>query len=1127
MARTWLEQLSDSLVKKIGQKNGHKLWQKYRNAFNRSYLDECDVKRALNDILLIEKLTPEKPFEIDFYVPVDAPKNILHLRLIQLNHAIPLSDVLPMLENMGLRTVSERPYKVQLAELAAYLSDFTVEYISQSAQDIEAVEGIFQDAFINIWFGRCESDGFNQLVLGAGLSWRQIIILRAYAKYMHQIGFRFSQNYIEKIVANYAGIARDLVAIFELKFNPKLKSDKKKMLLGLEKNILAALEAITNLDEDRIMRRFLQLITATLRTNYFQFTHDKPKEYLAFKMQSSAVPDLPLPRPLYEIFVYAPRFEAIHLRAEKVARGGIRWSDRREDFRTEVLGLMKAQKVKNAVIVPSGAKGGFVLKSLVPMATRDALQAEVIYCYKEFMRGLLDLTDNLVKGKVAHPQNVVCYDDDDPYLVVAADKGTATFSDTANAIAKEYGFWLGDAFASGGSAGYDHKKIGITARGAWESIRRHFRELNINIDETDITVIGVGDMSGDVFGNGMIYTPHIKLIAAFDHRNIFIDPNPHPEKSYRERLRLFELPMSSWEDYNPKLISKGGGVFKRSSKSISLSAEIKQCLAIEDNALTPNELIRAILQAPVDLFFNGGIGTYVKAIIESQADVGDKTNEFCRINGGELRCRVVGEGGNLGFTQLGRIEYALKGGLINTDFIDNSAGVDCSDHEVNIKILLSKAIIDGKLTEKKRNALLASMTEEVAQLVLRDNYSQALAMSFSAVRTTHYTGLYQTYLNDLEAQEIVDRAVEFLPDDKEILQRKAAQQGLTRPEVAVLLAYTKINTKKEILKSDLPEDSYFSKEIELEFPKILRKEYSKYMQVHSLRREIIATQLSNQIVNEMGITFIYRISVETGATIAEIIKAHAISSRIFEANKLEKFIESFGFKITVELQYELLHYVRMLLNLSTRWFLRSRYMKDDIAKTIEHFGSRIKKVQAIIPQLMVGSTKEFLDKLAKHFIESGLGKKDAHDIAVYRALYISLNIIDVATLYKFDLIQTTRVYFEVGAKFNLVWFRDQIATDSREGHWNSLARLTLRDELDALQRLLTVVILRSDKKQKDHLKLINTWRIKHCRAVRRWEKILELLHGSATVDYTMFFIALRELSDWVNTSQMIDGVCKE
>lgn len=1123
MTRPWLEQLGKLLEKEFGAKKGKILFDKYHQTFHASYIEESTPSRAVSDIKLIENLTTDKPFEIDFYLFENEPSGELHLRLIQLNDAIPLSDLLPMLENMGLRILSERPYKIQSSVLAL-ISDSTVEYINKSGQDIESVEGIFQDAFTNVCFGRSESDGFNQLVLGAGLTWQEIVILRAYAKYMHQTGFRFSQSYIEKTVSRYPVIARSLVQLFKLKFQPKQTSKEKNECITLEKNILIALDEITSLDEDRIMRLFLQMIRATLRTNYFQTTDNQPKEYLSFKMKSSEVPDLPKPHPLFEIFVYAPRFEAIHLRAEKVARGGIRWSDRLEDFRTEVLGLMKAQKVKNSVIVPSGAKGGFVLKKLPPFADRAAIQKEVIYCYKEFMRGLLDLTDNLVKEKIIHPENVVCYDEDDPYLVVAADKGTATFSDTANSIAKEYNFWLGDAFASGGSAGYDHKKMGITARGAWESVRRHFRELNIDIDKTHITTIGIGDMSGDVFGNGMIYSRNIKLIAAFDHRNIFIDPNPHPEKSYEERLRMFRLPVSSWEDYNTKLISKGGGVFKRSSKSIVLTPEIKQSLAIDANSLTPNELIRAILKAPVDLFFNGGIGTYVKSTRESQADVGDKTNEFCRINGNELRCRVVGEGGNLGFTQLGRIEYALKGGLINTDFIDNSAGVDCSDHEVNIKILLAKAISLGKLTEKKRNTLLAKMTDEVGQLVLKDNYQQALAMSFSSVRTTHYTGLYQAYLKELEALGIVDRAVEFLPDDKEILQRKAAQQGLTRPEVAVLLAYTKIYIKNEILKSDLPEDDYFSKEIVLEFPKLLRKEYEKYMKQHRLRREIIATQLSNQIVNEMGITFVYRVSVETGAAIAEIIKAHAISNRIFEANQLEKFIESLGFKITMELQYELLHYVRMLLNLSTRWFLRSRYMKEDIEKTIEHFGSRIKKVRSIIPQLMVGSTREYLDKLTDHFVTSGLSLEDAHNIAVYRALYISLNIIEVATTHQFDLLQTTKVYFEVGAKFNLVWFRDQIATDSREGHWNSLARLTLRDELDALQKLLTVAILQGKYKTTNHLELIDTWRAKHTRAIERWDKILELLHGSTSVEYTMFFIALRELADWVSTSRELEKV---
>lgn len=1124
MNNAWIEQIQAALIKQDGDKKGKALFAKYKNAFSVSYQDYCSVKVAVMDIHQIEKLSTDKPFQIDFYEPPTKTDRALHLRLFQFNNAIPLSDMLPILDNLGLRTFDERPYTIKIEKTSVYISDFTVALTEENSLDIEVTEPIFQEAFTKICLGLCENDGFNKLVLAAQLTWREIGVLRAYAKYLHQASFRFSQAYIEKILVKYSVISKDLVSLFELKNNPAKKSDN--AVSALEKKITAALDAITSLDDDKVMRRFFQLIQATLRTNYFQIENGEPKAYLSFKFKSSEIPELPLPHPLFEIFVYSPRFEAIHLRSAKVARGGIRWSDRREDFRTEVLGLMKAQKVKNSIIIPSGAKGGFVLKALPLNATREQTQAEVIACYKAFMHGLLDLTDNIKNNKVIRPKNVVCHDEEDPYLVVAADKGTSSFSDIANSISKEYQFWLGDAFASGGSEGYDHKKMGITARGAWESIKRHFRELNRDINDTKapVHVVGIGDMSGDVFGNGMIYSSNVKLLAAFDHRDIFIDPDPNPEKSYKERVRLFNLPTSSWQNYNAKLISKGGGVFKRSEKTIPLSAEIKKILDVKDNSLSPNDLIKAILKAPVDLLFNGGIGTYVKSSYESDIDVRDKTNDFCRVNGDDLRCLVVGEGGNLGFTQLGRIEYALQGGLINTDSIDNSAGVDCSDHEVNIKILLDAIVAKGNLTEKKRNQLLQEMTEEVAALVLKDNYSQALTMSFSALSATRYVSLYQAYLKELETTGVVDRAVEFLPDDKTILERKAAGKGFTRPELSILLAYSKIHIESEILKSHLPEDPYYIHTLVHAFPKKLAKPYHAEMPKHRLWREIIATQLSNQIVNEMGITFVYRAQTETGASVPEIIKAHTISSHIFDARALDKMVDSLGTNVAISLQYELLHYVRTLLNLSTRWFLRSQYLTDDIGKTVEHFSVRIRQLEAIIPSLMTGVTKEYLSELINRFVQHGFSEEIATRIAVYRALYTSLNIIEVSTRYKFDLIRTAKVYFAMGSQFNLVWFRDQISADSREGHWNTLARLTLRDELDGLQKMLTVAVMHSDKKEANVKILIKKWIEKRRRPLERWEKILHLLHSSEQIDYTMFFIALRELAGSIRAS---DACCDE
>ncbi|MDR3490522.1 MAG: NAD-glutamate dehydrogenase [Gammaproteobacteria bacterium] len=1120
MTLAWNETLKEKLIETVGAAEAERLFLKYGTAFPTHYQEDCSPYIAVKDILQMEKLTLQNAIDINFYVSEDSN---LHLRLFQFHKFIPLSDVLPMLENMDLRTFNERPYELSIKGPDIWISDFTVTYAKSSLGDIEKVKDLFQESFINTRLGFIENDGFNKLILGAQLSSREIVILRAYAKYLRQAGFIFTQPYIEKALINNTNITKKLVEFFEAKHNPT--KNKEAHAEELEAEILRSLESVRSLDEDRILRRILQLIKATLRTNYFQTqANGAPKEYLAFKFSSREIPDLPLPLPLFEIFIYSPRFEGIHLRNAKVARGGIRWSDRLEDFRTEVLGLMKAQKVKNAVIVPSGAKGGFVLKAVPANAAREALQLEGVTCYKFFLRGLLDITDNLVKGKVVRPENVKCYDEEDTYLVVAADKGTASFSDTANSISKEYNFWLGDAFASGGSVGYDHKKMGITARGAWESIKRLFRELNINIAETEFTAVGIGDMSGDVFGNGAIYSDKMKLVAAFDHRDIFIDPSPDAKLSHAERVRLFNLPTSSWQNYSAELISKGGGVFSRSSKSITLSPEIQKVLDITESALAPNELIRAILKAPVDLLFNGGIGTYVKASTESQAEVGDKTNEYCRINGGELRCRAVGEGGNLGFTQLGRIEYALqKNGLISTDFIDNSAGVDCSDHEVNIKILLNQEVAKGNITEEQRNVLLASMTQQVADLVLNDNYNQAFILSFINFYSTRIINHHIGYIKELEHTGSLDRIVEFLPDEKKLIERKTSGLGLTRPELAVLLAYTKIHLKAEILKSDIPKHSYLSQIVVTAFPEILRKKYLNEMYKHSLSSEIIATQLSNQIVNEMGILFVYDLQTETGASIEDIILAYTAASRVFGSTELQQLIISLDYKIPMAMQYEMLSHIRRLIYLSTRWFLRHKALKDTSAlpKMIEHYTECINTLGDIIPTLMGGVTKTYLESLTDNFVQAGISPQIAKRIAAARAMYTALNITEVATHNHFDLIQTAKLYFVVGEFFNLLWFRDQIAGDTREGFWDSLARVTLRDELDILQKQLTVSTMKHGYHIDKPRLAIDEWITHHPDANQRWDKMLEVLHTSTSTDYVMFFIALRELTGLIHITEKI------
>lgn len=1101
METAWQKGLERKLKQLYKEKES--ITRKPDPCLSESYLEDYSLEEALSDVACAARLSLEKPLLLYLY----QKQSQLHLRLFQLQQPMPLSDILPLLENFGLRTERDNHYKIGLdAAHCVWISDFLLHY-SHNHYNLAEVKDLFQEAFHRVLEGDCENDGFNKLVIGASLSWSEAAVLRAYAKYLQQTGFRFSPVYLEKTLAKHPLITRELIKLFVCRFSPELKADRDLMQATLEQQIHTNLEDVASLDEDRIIRRYLALIKATLRTTYFT---EAP--CLAFKLNSAAIPELPLPIPLCEIFVYSPRLEGIHLRKEKIARGGIRWSERPEDFRTEILGLMKAQVVKNTVIVPSGAKGGFVLKALPAQSDREVLQHEVVACYQLFISALLALTDNIKQGNIIRPKSVVCYDDPDPYLVVAADKGTASFSDLANHLSEKHHFWLGDAFASGGSTGYDHKKMGITARGAWESIKRHFREMDRDVMKATITMVGIGDMSGDVFGNGALYTKGIKLLAAFDHRHIFIDPNPDPAVSYKERERLFRSPLSSWEDYSPALISKGGGVFRRSLKSIKITDPMKESLGITEEVLTPNELIAAVLKAPVDLLFNGGIGTYVKGSLESNAEVGDRTNDYCRVNGAELRCKVVGEGGNMGFTQRGRIEYAENGGLIFTDFIDNSAGVDCSDHEVNLKILLGNQIEKGHLTLPARNVLLTELTKDVADLVLEDNKTQALVLSFSAFSAKDNLGLQADYIKELESLGLLNRKVEFLPSPKDLADRKGAGLGLTRPELAVLLAYTKIYIKKEILNSALPEDPHIQSIIETAFPGKLGDKYRLAMCEHSLKRDIVATQLSNKVVNQMGITFVYKMQIETGATVEEIIRAFVIASESFNAPEFQRLVDSLDFKIPMHKQFEILHYLRRLVNLSTRWFLQTGHYRQDLKKTITHFGSQIRRIEHLVPELMSGMTKEYLRNLVKEFTLANIPKETAERIAAYRAIYTALNIVEVASVQDWDLEKTARVYFSGGERMNLVWFRDELANDASHDYWHSLTRLILRDELDTLQRALTVAIMKVDRKEENTALLIDKWVAQNPRLVQRWDKFLSMLHESTMVDYSMFFIAIRELS---------------
>jgi glutamate dehydrogenase len=1123
IGRSWVDDLQTLLFDAFGEEKGNQTFLSYKQAFPAVYMASFSPEIAVSDIKHIEKLSEHTILNMNFYRPLDEIANNFRLKIYQHDVTIPLSDVLPIIENLGLRAISERPFVLKFKnDKITWINEFSINYTGEIQFQLDDIKELFQNAFREVWFGRAENDGFNQLVLAAGLDWRQVSILRTYAKYFKQIAFTFSQEYIETALNNNAVIAKKLVQLFEQRFHPDKSENRNEQKALLVDDIFADLDNVSNLDEDKIIRQFVQAITETLRTNYYQVDSvGNHKAYLSIKLNSKAISGVPRPHPLFEIFVYSPVFEGVHLRCAKVARGGLRWSDRREDFRTEVLGLMKAQQVKNAVIVPSGAKGGFVPKRMPVNASREEIQAEGINCYKQFIRGLLDITDNYVDGAISKPVAVVCYDEDDPYLVVAADKGTATFSDIANAISLEYGFWLGDAFASGGSVGYDHKRMGITARGAWESVKRHFYQIGVDINTTDFTVVGIGDMAGDVFGNGMLLSNHIKLLAAFNHMHIFIDPTPDPMVSFKERERLFHLPRSTWADYDKKLISKGGGVFNRNVKSITISKEMKRAFGIKQLVIEPNELIKCLLKAKFDLLWSAGIGTFVKAQTETNLEVGDRNNDLIRINGNQLRCKVVGEGGNLGLTQLGRVEYALNGGLIYTDFIDNSAGVSCSDKEVNIKILLDGVIAKGDLTPKQRIELLSGMTQEVASLVLRENCLQTSAISLSATQVVRAIELHSRYINELVRLGKLDRQLEFLPEEKVLMERKLIGEGLTTPEIAVLLCYSKIILKEAILASDVPEDAYLEQFLIASFPKPLQKTYSKQMQSHPLKREIIATKLSNMIVNEMGFSFVYRLQDETGASIPAIVRSYIIARSILEMDGIWGQIEALENKITAQHQSEILVVYMRLLRRISRWFLRSQRMHLDIVKTIHHYTPGIKALKKAMPDIL---GEQFFAQFHSHFEEyrvMGVPDKLALELTTTRGLFAAMDIIDIAYQAKVDVSIAAHAYFCIGERLDLAWIRTQIITHASENHWEALSREGLRDDLDWQQRQLTISIMCLKDSKQNFLNCLDAWSEQHVALIERWKYVLTSLRSSSALNYTMFFVAIRELLDLTQTTMQV------
>jgi len=1111
-ARLWQDDLHDALNAHFGEERGNALYHRFGNAFPAGYREERSVTEAVTDAAIMDTLRAEKRLAMDLYAGNQASATPLRLKIFHSAEPIPLSSSLPMLEHMGVKVLEQFEYKVEPeGRPAVYLHDFGMSHPGVAEVDINKVKSGFEEAFARAWHGEIENDDFNRLVLRANLNWREITILRAYCKYLRQTGFTFSQTYMEQALSGNAAIAKRLFQLFEARFDPAATADAGVKILVLTDEIENALDSVESADEDRIIRRFLAVIRATLRTNYFQRdAKGAIKPYISFKFNPALLPGLPEPKPMFEIYVYSRRVEGVHLRGGKVARGGLRWSDRMEDFRTEILGLMKAQMVKNVVIVPVGSKGGFVVKQ--PPAEREALAKEGVACYQTFLRGLLDLTDNRVAGKVVPPKDVVRYDGDDPYLVVAADKGTATFSDIANNIAKEYSFWLDDAFASGGSAGYDHKKMGITARGAWESVKRHFRELGINTQITDFTVIGIGDMSGDVFGNGMLLSRHIKLIGAFDHRHIFLDPDPDPEASFKERERLFKMTRSSWADYDSKVLSKGGGIYSRKAKSIELSPEIRRVLEVTVYSLSPADLIRTLLKAPVDLLYNGGIGTYVKATHQTHAEVGDRANDTIRVNGRELRCKVAVEGGNLGFTQLGRIEYALSDGRINTDAIDNSAGVDCSDHEVNIKVLLNAVVTEGRMSTEQRNSLLAEMTDEVAALVLRDNYFQTQSLS---LRKSMPPDSQSRFIKYLEKAGRLNREIEFLPSEEELAARKAAKIGLTSPERAVLIAYSKITLYDELLASTVPNDPYISAELTHYFPAPLQERYFEQIERHPLKREIIATVVTNEMINRAGSTYVHRLQEETGATAPDVVRAYLLTREIFDFASFWQGLEALDDFIPHALQSEMLVESEKLMVRATLWFLRYRNLKEEIAKTVEHFASGVKAVVAGLDTLLSPDVRTGLWQAAERLTQSKVPKDLAMRVVSFDPLYAALDIIEIATETKRSVAEVAGVYFSLGGKLALGWLRKQIGALPADSHWQTLAKAGLISDISNLQRELAALVLKLSPQVKERDAIIREWEGHNKSTLGHARQVLADLQSAGNLDLSMLSVALRELKSLV------------
>ncbi|NKB20063.1 MAG: NAD-glutamate dehydrogenase [Alphaproteobacteria bacterium] len=1114
-ARDWSDGLASALMVVHGENEGTRLHGIYRDAFPVAYREDFDPDAATADVVHVEKTLSNGATVLDLYRPQGTADHEVRFKLFHRDTPLPLSDVLPVLENMGLRVIDEIPHQLTPngSDETVWLHDFGLVMRSGAAVDINKVKSLFEDAFHHVWNNEMEDDGFNKLVLGAGLEWRQIVMLRGYCKYLLQAAIPYSQPYLEDTLANQVEITAKLVELFECRFDPEKAASSAKRVKKLEDKLSGALDSVVSLDEDKILRRYLNIIKSTLRTNFYQPAENgTPKPYVSFKIDSGNVDDLPLPRPAIEVFVHSPRVDAVHLRGGKVARGGIRWSDRKEDFRTEILGLMKSQMTKNAVIVPVGAKGGFIVKQPPETGGREAFLEEGIDCYKTFMRGLLDITDNLRSDKVVPPEHVVRHDDDDPYLVVAADKGTATFSDIANGVSQEYGFWLDDAFASGGPVGYDHKAMGITARGAWESVKRHFREMGVDVMTTPFTSVGVGDMSGDVFGNGMIYSPFTKLLGAFNHLHILVDPDPNPATSFKERKRLFDKGRSSWTDYNTKLISAGGGIFERAAKSIKVTPQMRKAFDLPaGDTVTPNELIHAMLIAEVDLLWFGGIGTYIKSRDENNVEVGDRANDTLRINGGQLRAKIVGEGANLGATQLGRIEYSKSGGRINTDFIDNSAGVGCSDHEVNIKILLGMATRSGKLTFAKRNKVLADMTQDVSDLVLMDNYRQSMALTNAEHQSLALADEHLRFMHALERAGDLDREVEFLPSDEDLETRLSAGAGLTRPELSVLLAYAKIDLFDGVLESSLPDDPYLENTLGLYFPKLIQKRFSNLVGKHRLRREIIATYVANTVVNRTGPSFINTISERTGESHAAIARAYLACRQVFGLAELWSGVEGLDNSVPADVQTEMQLEILDLITRGTIWFTRHESGGNEIGNVVRAFQPAVARLDKGLDSILSPALKKARDEKANQYISRKAPKALAQRIANLDALAPACDIVRIAAGGHFEPEAVAKVFYGIGDRFGFDWLRASAMGIARGDEWQKSATAGIVDDLYTTQTRLVTRIMDVSGGADLAPAIIDAWAEANGHAVDRATNMITEIKAGPSVNLAKLSVINRQL----------------